>query len=1126
MHRFNALALTSILSALALSACGEPGDRTSVDVQYHESTQRVRVLLSRELASGETLYARTRNGDVGALNCAIEAPSMAEAPRLEAADPTFNGPTMTPEQAESPYDSSAWLEAEPTPEMLAELLDGQLIIDVCLMAGDTVVEQREFDARRAFDRRGVNGKFDGEEARIASSVAYAERCVQELGDIPFFEPLAEGDYGTYNCLDSTPIPTTVTDDNGNVSYPDTEVNQCDNPQYIYSLCEPSAVGAEGERPDVNGPRVTSATNEQGTSWVLLCRKSRADVGQYNDIAMIGHNPFTGQTCYFQNALYSRTDGLNVPHPADSVDSEESPQQSATLWEGIQGGVARPGGTRNIECAECHSTDAFIHTPWIDGALDDNGDPVVPRMGIHQDFALGYNDAPYSIVNMDGQGWDIPEQIVSEEASACTRCHRIGVDRWSRSWIDRMVGEDSRWTDITTPFYRDFEHTFWMPPELDGLTEETFWESDYGVAVRHIQLCADNPEAEGCETAAVPRNAEGEEGRLPQVTATGTELATQALIALGADIEHESCPDGDCGTRRCAECHSISRSGLRRWAEYTDHAWNTCGITEGAQDPNQAVVDFVNGTSREALDDDVGLRSDVAEAIEQAKPFDTIDALNAVDGVGPATLRLLQDHALGDPALMTPEAARAAIDCLRVAPDDETSVFAAEHLGVLTTGVQYGYFRRLFRAAYGDDWLVPYTRFKNRVSMPKGSHPAFSQQEYATLLAWFRNDLNDLEAVLDEPPPPSTCTDFVDTTAMQAHIDTMRFEGWGAINADNGIRMFGCASDDPTQCFTTGDYPDESGVWGNSLGMIRNLRELGFRTSFWMRSSADGRFVGNGGSSGEHGRSTITDLLTGRDIGVSASYDPGFFPDNSGFIFQGASGGAGLCSQSVLEGDDPGIDFTETGCSTARGINLYQHVARGLSGGDYFVINSQFTSDSGRSAQTDPRAPWNASSTMKFTPMLFDGTNYQPQDAVIVDSPYEGDSVLSPSSQLVGSRLAGPEGRSLGFSVRRVNATRFGDTYSITLSDPLATICTPGAKVSFSFDERFMVTHHHDGNVTNLVLFDLLTGESYTLTDMPENMRAIFPHFRSDGWIYFLVMDNENDREFVAASDAALEIAGR
>ena len=93
----------------------------------------------------------------------------------------------------------------------------------------------------------------------------------------------------------------------------------------------------------NGPRVTSATNDRGTSWVLLCRKARSEVGQYNDIAMIGTNPYTGQTCYFQNALYSRTDGEHVPHPADTVDSEESPQTNEALWEGIQGGVPGPGG---------------------------------------------------------------------------------------------------------------------------------------------------------------------------------------------------------------------------------------------------------------------------------------------------------------------------------------------------------------------------------------------------------------------------------------------------------------------------------------------------------------------------------------------------------------------------------------------------------------------------------------------------------------------------------------------------------------------------------------------------------------------------------------------------------------
>ncbi|GAB5546310.1 MAG: hypothetical protein SangKO_060700 [Sandaracinaceae bacterium] len=1113
------LRLPLLLSAVSAIGCAPDTSPTEVDVSYHSSSSRVRVRVTRELMSGETLHARVRRGEIGALQCASESgaiPRIDEARVPSEASPTFEGPSMTPSDFDTPYDSTDWLEMEPTAEMLAAIADGQVIIDVCLMAADgTVVVQAELDARRALDRRGMNGKFDGREARIASTVAYAEHCVDEMGEIPFFPEIAEGDYETYDCLDSTPIPTTITGPSGTVSYPATEVDDCDNPQFIYSLCEPSAQGPDGVRPDVNGPRVASRANDQGTHWVLLCRKARSDLGQYNDIAMIGHNPYTGQTCYFQNALYSRTDGNHVPHPGDRVQSERSPQQSSSIWEGIHGGLG--GG---IECAECHSTDAFIHTPWIDGALDEDGDPVVPRMGIHEDFALGYNDAPYHILNTDGQGWTMPRQLVSEEASACTRCHRIGDGRWTRSWIDRLVGEDTRWTNITSEAYRAFEHTFWMPPELDGLDESTFWQSDYGLAVRHIQACGDNPSDPACDWADIPRDSSGEDGALPTVDLEGPALATAALRILGADIDDPSCPDGKCETRRCAECHSVSRNGLRRWLDYTDHAWQRCGVTEGARDLDQAVLDLVNRAEQAALDDDIGIRSDAAAAIVQARPFDSLDQLEAVDGVGPATIRQLSEHALGDPAHMTQTEAREVVDCLRVDPTDPESVFAAEHLGILTTGVQYGWFRRLFRQAYGDGWLIPYTRFKNRVSMPKGSHPALSQQEYATLLTWFRNDLNDLETVLDEPPPPATCTDAFDTVGIQSHVENMQFEGWGVLNEDAGVRMFGCAGADPSACFMTGDYADERERLGGTIGVLRNLRELGFRTSFWTRSSADGRFVGNGG--GDGARSTITDLLTGRDIGVDAAYDPGFFPDNSGFIFQGTKGGAGICAQSVLEDDDH-IDFEEAGCMTARGINLYQHVARGIGGGDYFVINSQFTSDSGRNATRDPAASFNAASTMKLTPMIFDGTQYQPQDEVIVDSPYEGDSVLSPSGQLVGSRLAGPEGRGLGYVVRRVNATRFGDRYSISLSDPLATVCMSGAKLNFSFDERFFVTHHHDGEVTNIILVDLMTGERHAITDVPAGTRALFPHFRSDGWFYFLVMDGE--RELIIASDAALVIAG-
>src|SRR6185436_11789923 len=110
-----------------------------------------------------------------------------------------------------------------------------------------------------------------------------------------FPKLRNGDYSTYNCLDSVPIPTTVTTTAGAVSKPSSTVQQCDRPQYIYSLCEGNAVSGQS-----NGPRVARRDNDQGTSWVLLCRKAKEAEGSYNDIAMIGHNPFTGKTCFFQN----------------------------------------------------------------------------------------------------------------------------------------------------------------------------------------------------------------------------------------------------------------------------------------------------------------------------------------------------------------------------------------------------------------------------------------------------------------------------------------------------------------------------------------------------------------------------------------------------------------------------------------------------------------------------------------------------------------------------------------------------------------------------------------------------------------------------------------------------------
>jgi hypothetical protein len=255
--------------------------------------------------------------------------------------------------------------------------------------------------------------------------------------------------------------------------------------------------------------------------------------------------------------------------------------------------------------------------------------------------------------------------------------------------------------------------------------------------------------------------------------------------------------------------------------------------------------------------------------------------------------------------------------------------------------------------------------------------------------------------------------------------------------------------------------------------------------------------------------------------VKSSYDPGWFPDNSGFIYQGGGKGTQICSVSVLANNPIAVNYDDPACVKGTGINLYQHVARGLNGGDYFIINSQFTSDSGKTSTTDPRAAFNAYSAMKFTPMIFTGQTYEQLKQVSVDSPFEGDSVLSPSGRMVISRIAGPEGVSLGYRLRRVVTEKFQDSYIIKVDQDqaLATFCFSGAKANISYDERFFVTHHHDGAKSNIILVDLTTGLSYDITNMPDGSRALFPHFRSDGWFYFLVRSGEE--EFIIASDYAL-----
>jgi hypothetical protein len=457
-------------------------------VTFSEAEGRVRVSFAQPLAADQSMYLRLRRGHYGALDC-NEVIATTNPIDVSGGGSDFPGPTV---------DDPAFLKTFYGPEWAAPPSDGMIaaaqagvdrIIDTCVTRAGALEVQVETDFDVAWDA-GVaavsalrrNGSalrhFDTVEEPIHSVQKYAEKCIAELGEIPFFQKTGDGTYTTYSCMDSTPIPMTVTDATGNVTKPDGQVDKCDKPQYIYSLCE-------------QGPRVAQRTNADGTHWVLLCRKSIGGLtsSQFNDMAMIGHNPLTGKTCFFQNALYEKTDGAHVPHPADKVKSE-------TLWDGVHGGLGS-----GIECAHCHAAKPFIHSPWIDGARDAMNHAIVPKLGEDPDFVIGYNDAPYDIINKAGQSWTMEKSLVSPEAAACTKCHRIGSGRWI-DWISRLDGLDDSFRSVTSDEFLKFEKLHWMPPDLhaENLTEANWATSKFKKALDFIRGCASGST---CQFAPLP-----------------------------------------------------------------------------------------------------------------------------------------------------------------------------------------------------------------------------------------------------------------------------------------------------------------------------------------------------------------------------------------------------------------------------------------------------------------------------------------------------------------------------------------------------------------------------------------------------------------------------------------------
>src|SRR4051812_26865186 len=210
--------LAILVSLLGAAACTEEREVTPL---YNHANGRIVIDMNQSLGDGEKLYTRARRGNFKTLDCQklmseVEAVDDGGAEKVD-------GPVVDNALTKSIYDSPQWL--NPTPAMIASLQNGvDSIIDVCIMDGDKEVVKIERDLFQAWDQargKGIGGQADDPsgEQRMNSPQPCGERCVAGLGEIPFFEKTGDGTYSTYNCLDSPPIPMTVTAANGSVSAP-------------------------------------------------------------------------------------------------------------------------------------------------------------------------------------------------------------------------------------------------------------------------------------------------------------------------------------------------------------------------------------------------------------------------------------------------------------------------------------------------------------------------------------------------------------------------------------------------------------------------------------------------------------------------------------------------------------------------------------------------------------------------------------------------------------------------------------------------------------------------------------------------------------------------------------------
>lgn len=491
-----------------------------------------------------------------------------------------------------------------------------------------------------------------------------------------------------------------------------------------------------------------------------------------------------------------------------------------------------------------------------------------------------------------------------------------------------------------------------------------------------------------------------------------------------------------------------------------------------------------------------------------------------------------------------------VNCLRADfVTGEAQVATPARLGFLSAGLEHPFIKDVFRLAQAEDH---YKAMVNASLMPQGG-PSFPAADFELIYRWMRHGMPGLNQYLASDGPQSCLNPNESYVGerVKEHIVRMslRNESWSARNRSNGMVMAGCNDELTLNCLQQKDndgneyFPVQSDitVTERKNHRIRLLQEINNEFRYWVRSSADGRYVAGGGDP-----SFVLDLAprfggeAARRITVLANYDPGFLPNNQGIIFQGQR--TYMCRQSVL--DDPAItelDFQHQDCAQQDlQVGLYQGIGSSMNTLDITTVSGGYLGDDGVGRLTN-QIPLFRAEERAFI-KIFDPGSWELKKELSMLAPYHGNWNLSPSNQLLLSVISGAD------ELRRphhggYHLARFDDFSGLTEGFALdslpreetAKICVgAGEKPQFSFSERFLAFHRYqqesvvNGDPTqgssDIYLVDLLKDlQPQAVTRMGPGQYAQFPHFRSDGWMYFVVRDTIQRKSFLMASNIAVLI---